>query len=302
MSKSIFLFDFETSSVLGISPHYEFRLIYQDDNFSIVQGKHKADSGFSIFNEENDNSEVFFLKSGLLYSTDNNLFIKPGQFFLSTLHENFKVVEDSEIIIFTSETSFAEQQKIIESFSNMAVNIDETDEYTYGHCKRLRTNALLVAKTLNKFTPFELNVLESAAYLHDLGKVKIPLEILNKKGKLTPDEYEEMKKHVIYGKEMLEETNIPKFIAAAKIVEQHHEKYDGTGYPKGLKADEILLQAQILSLVDVYDALATTRPYKKAFSKENVFDILYKEFPKYLVDILKDISEVDKNNKSEIID
>jgi HD-GYP domain-containing protein (c-di-GMP phosphodiesterase class II) len=102
------------------------------------------------------------------------------------------------------------------------------------------------------------------AYLHDLGKVRVPHEVLGKPGPLTRDEFELVQMHPIWGIELLAGVELPWDIKP--IIRWHHERYDGTGYPDRLRGDEIPLPAQIVGIVDVYDALTTTRPYRAAFS------------------------------------
>jgi HD-GYP domain-containing protein (c-di-GMP phosphodiesterase class II) len=104
------------------------------------------------------------------------------------------------------------------------------------------------------------------AYLHDVGKVKVPHQILNKPGRLTNDELEIIKRHPVWGVELLAAVEFPWNIKP--IIRYHHERHDGTGYPDRLKGDEIPLGAQIICIVDVYDALTTTRSYRGAMSHE----------------------------------
>jgi HD-GYP domain-containing protein (c-di-GMP phosphodiesterase class II) len=104
--------------------------------------------------------------------------------------------------------------------------------------------------------------------------VKIPLDILQKPDKLSNEEWEVMKRHSIYGREILEETQLPLLMNAGLIVEQHHERYDGKGYPYGLAKDDIKIEASIISVVDSYDAITTDRPYHKGKTKEEaIFEI-----------------------------
>jgi len=104
------------------------------------------------------------------------------------------------------------------------------------------------------------------AYLHDLGKIRVPHEILNKPGALTPAEYEIMKQHPAWGVELLADLEFPWDIKP--IIRWHHEKYDGSGYPDALRGDDIPLAAQIICIADVYDALTTNRSYRSAMTAE----------------------------------
>ena len=141
-------------------------------------------------------------------------------------------------------------------------SIESSDSYTFGHCARVADNAVAVAKALG-MDEQEQTTIRLGAYLHDVGKVKVPHEILNKPGPLTRDEFEIVKMHPIWGLELLASVEFPWDIKP--IIRWHHEKYNGTGYPDRLRGDEIPLSAQIVGIVDVYDALTTTRSYRAAY-------------------------------------
>ncbi len=111
-----------------------------------------------------------------------------------------------------------------------------------------------------------------AGLLHDIGKIKLNQSILNKKGELSTDEFEHIKQHVIFGVELLKRHKIPE--AIIRIVEQHHEREDGTGYIKGLKDDEICVEAKIIRRSDVYDALTSNRSYRRKYSNQKAKEIM----------------------------
>ena len=143
-------------------------------------------------------------------------------------------------------------------------SIESADSYTFGHCERVASYAVAVARELGSDED-QLTTIRLGAYLHDVGKVRVPHEILNKPGKLTDEEFEVIKKHPVWGVELLATVEFPWDIKP--IIRWHHEKYDGTGYPDRLRGDEIPLSAQIICIVDVYDALTTTRSYRPAMSQ-----------------------------------
>ncbi len=145
-------------------------------------------------------------------------------------------------------------------------SIESSDSYTYGHCGRVAEYAVAVARQLGLDTA-ELTTIELGAYLHDVGKIKVPHEVLNKPGKLTNEEFEIIKKHPEWGVELLDGIEFPWDIKP--IILYHHERYDGTGYPHRLKGDEIPLAAQILCVADVWDALTTTRSYRGAMPQSD---------------------------------
>jgi putative nucleotidyltransferase with HDIG domain len=140
-------------------------------------------------------------------------------------------------------------------------SIESSDSYTFGHCERVAQYGMAVARAM-KLDEVQLTTIRMGAYLHDLGKVRVPHEILNKPGALTPQEFEIIKQHPVWGIDLLATVEFPWDIKP--IIRSHHERYDGTGYPDGLRGEAIPLGAQIICIVDVYDALTTTRSYREA--------------------------------------
>lgn len=147
---------------------------------------------------------------------------------------------------------------------------------------------MIIAQKLNLGNK-QMKLLNKAGYLHDIGKIGISETILNKPDKLTPEEYVEIKKHSTIGYEIV--SQFPNLKEVAIIVKYHHELIDGSGYPDGLKGDEIPLNAQILSVADIFSALTTDRPYRKGLSREMAFNVM-KEMPlnQKLVEILENAS------------
>jgi diguanylate cyclase (GGDEF)-like protein/putative nucleotidyltransferase with HDIG domain len=143
----------------------------------------------------------------------------------------------------------------------LALAIEAKDQTTHDHLERVRVYAVELAKRLN-LPADEIEALRAAALLHDIGKLAVPEHIMSKPGRLTPEEFEKMKIHPIVGAEILERVHFP--YPVVPIVRSHHERWDGTGYPEGLKGEEIPMGARILSAVDCLDALATDRQYRKA--------------------------------------
>src|SRR5579859_783122 len=143
----------------------------------------------------------------------------------------------------------------------LALAIEAKDHTTHEHLKRVRVYALEIAKQMN-VAPEELEALRAASLLHDIGKLAVPEHIISKPGKLTPEEFEKMKIHPIVGAEILERVQFP--YPVVPIVRAHHEKWDGSGYPLGLRGEEIPMGARILAAVDCLDALASDRQYRRA--------------------------------------
>ena len=170
----------------------------------------------------------------------------------------------------------------------LALAIEAKDHTTHDHLQRVRVYAVEVAKELG-LTPEEMEALQAAALLHDIGKLAVPEHIISKPGRLTPEEFEKMKIHPVVGAEILERVRFP--YPVVPIVRAHHEKYDGSGYPFGLKGDEIPIGARILSAVDFMDALASDRQYRRAMRLDDVMKQLEKEsgksFDPRVVHVLK---------------
>ena len=141
--------------------------------------------------------------------------------------------------------------------------IESADSYTYGHCERVATYAVALARALG-LEDGELTTVRLGAYLHDLGKIRVPHEILNKPDRLTPEETIVLQRHTADGAELLAGVGFPWDIMP--IIRWHHERLDGSGYPDRLSGDAFPVQAQIIGIVDVYDALTTTRSYRAAMS------------------------------------
>jgi diguanylate cyclase (GGDEF)-like protein/putative nucleotidyltransferase with HDIG domain len=143
----------------------------------------------------------------------------------------------------------------------LALAIEAKDQTTHDHLQRVRVYAIEVAKDL-KVDRQGMEALQAAALLHDIGKLAIPEHIISKPGRLTPEEFEKMKIHPLVGAEILERVRFP--YPVVPIVWAHHEKYDGTGYPRGLRGTEIPIGARILAAVDFLDAMASDRQYRRA--------------------------------------
>ncbi len=143
----------------------------------------------------------------------------------------------------------------------LALAIEAKDHTTREHLRRVRTYAVEIGKEMG-LSEFDLEGLRAAALLHDIGKLAIPEHIISKPGRLTPEEFEKMKIHPVVGAEILERVSFP--YPVAPIVRSHHENWDGSGYPDGLKGEEIPLGARILAVVDTLDALAADRQYRRA--------------------------------------
>ena len=170
----------------------------------------------------------------------------------------------------------------------LALAIEAKDHTSHQHLQRVRVFAVEVAKEL-EFSEDEIEALRAAALLHDIGKLAIPEHIINKPGRLTPEEFEKMKIHTLVGAEILQRVAFP--YPVAPIVRAHHERWDGAGYPDGLKGEQIPKGARVLAAVDCLDALASHRQYRNAMSldaaMEKVDSLSGSAFEPRIVEVLK---------------
>jgi HD-GYP domain-containing protein (c-di-GMP phosphodiesterase class II) len=149
----------------------------------------------------------------------------------------------------------------------------ERDPYTYGHCRRVSRTARLLAEAAG-LSETEQQIIEYSSMFHDLGKLGIPDTILLKPGRLTPEEEAVMRSHPLKSAEVIEPLqSVPFFRATLPGIRHHHERIDGGGYPYGISGDQIPLTARIILIADTFDAMTTTRPYRKGLA----FEIAYKE-------------------------
>ncbi len=162
----------------------------------------------------------------------------------------------------------------LQTIEALALAIEAKDQTTGEHLQRVRIYAMEVARELG-LSEGETEALRAASVLHDIGKLAVPEHIISKPGRLTPEEFEKMKIHPLVGAEILERVRFP--YPVVPIVRAHHEKWDGSGYPFGLKGEEIPIGARILSSVDFLDAMASDRQYRRALPLEEVMQRLVAE-------------------------
>ena len=159
----------------------------------------------------------------------------------------------------------------------LAQSIEAKDPHTQNHCERLAGFAARLGQRLG-LPAEQITALERAGIVHDIGKVAVPDSILLKPARLTEDERKIMRDHPVVGERIC--SPLKSFRLVLPIIRHHHEKRDGSGYPDGLRGQEIPLSARILQIVDVYDALTTTRPYKEAYSSSESLEIMAEETAK----------------------
>lgn len=241
-------------------------------------------SSLDHFNRETNN-EAFYIHISLGYSTKNHSY--------DSLDHTIKIAEDHMY-----------KRKLLEHksshssiISSIKATIYERSEETEAHAQRMTFFARKMGERL-KFSNTEMDNMELFSALHDLGKIGIDGSILNKPGKLTEEEWIEMQKHPEIGYRIAMAS--PELASIAEFILTHHERWDGTGYPQGLKETEIPLHSRILAVVDAFDAMTIDRIYRKAFTKKEAIDELINnkgsQFDPFMVDLFIDILEEKKPN------
>ncbi len=219
-------------------------------------------------------------------STNKNTYTKSHVSFLKYIAQHIAISFDK---------GFLQEELIISTINGFAKLVEAKDNETGLHLERMRSYASLIVEKLGETLQYKRiinNKFKREIYnfspVHDIGKVGIPDKILLKTDKLTDEEFKIMKTHTLIGANIL--TNMERelkredrafYKTGIEIAKYHHERYDGNGYPEGLKGEEIPLSARIVAIADVFDALTSERPYKKAFSPEESFDIIKAEAGKH---------------------
>ncbi len=270
------------SSKLG-----DFKLLNNHANFEITQIDLKPDARLTL-TPAGSITETFFVLSGKLVcdlGKGQQVLSKGDYVVTKSLIEPaiLTALNRTSLLYVTEQAQFHTISEDLNELRKLAVEIELKDGYTADHCLRLQTLSYFIGQELG-LKAGRLHLLDYGAYLHDVGKIRVPLAILNKPAKLTPEEWEVIKKHPTHGRELLDQTFMKE---AGVIVEQHHERSDGSGYPYGLSGDEILIESSIVAVADTFDAMTTDRPYRKASSQAEALAELRKyagiHYPKEVV-------------------
>ncbi|MBS3788133.1 HD domain-containing protein [Candidatus Bipolaricaulota bacterium] len=254
----------------------DVRLLARHDSLEVMKQKIAEDSTFYLDSAEDwQGFEFIYLIHGRMeYTTrEEPVELVPGDYIArKEVQEEswFTTKTDVTLLYASSQPSFHLLKEEIEDFLELAQDVETTEEMK-GHSKRLVRMSYEIGKRLGLSTD-RLGDLRYAAFFHDIGKAEVPDELLEKKSKLTEEEWEIMEKHTVWGREMLVKAD--HLQKAAEIVEQTHERLDGEGYPKGLSGEDILLEARIISVVDAWDAMRTDRPYRDALTKPEAIEEL----------------------------
>ena len=237
-------------------------------------------------------TEVYYLLHGSLGfdSPEGPHVLEPGAHLVAHgLQEAmvFTALTDIVFLYLTSRPSFHKISASLETLRSLTAKLACKDAgETEEHCSRMRQLSYATGRTLG-LSQHRLHLLDYAAYFHDIGKIEVPAEILQKPDTLTSAEWSVVKRHPVSGRELLDNTFIEE---ASDIVEQHHERLDGSGYPYGLTAPDILLEASIIAVADAYDAMTSNRPYRPALSRDEALRELTRyagrHYPEEVVDAL----------------
>lgn len=166
--------------------------------------------------------------------------------------------------------------KLIRHSDSLSIALAERDAYTEAHCDRVESLSLQLGRRCD-LSAHELELLRVASKLHDVGKIGIPDRILLKPGRLDSDELEIIRTHSELGQHICDKMPHKDAVTVGRFVRHHHEAFDGSGYPDGLAGEQIPICSRIISIVDSYDAMLTTRPYHRARSHEQVMEVMHGE-------------------------
>ena len=258
-------------------------LLAKKDTFEIMLYEFKSERPNSITpGNSADLMEFYYILEGSIVIDDGDSSVnmhKGDYFYVNNIKETvpFRTLTDVKMLYITSQPVYNLLYTYTDELKSLLDKAEQKDIYTYKHSNRVQDYSVKIARKLGLSGEINYNI-ALASLFHDIGKCFIPDEILNKPSRLSEDEFNYIKKHSTYSSELLH----GKFIEdIAKIVEAHHERLDGTGYPKGLKGNEIRIEAKIIAVADSYDAMTSNRAYRNALTHEAAMDELKNCIDKY---------------------
>lgn len=251
-------------------------LLAKKDNFEIMLYEIKADRPNSITpGDSPDLMEFYYILDGAIEIEDGRSLSKLQKgdyFYVNNIKETVSVrtLEDTKMLYVSSQPVYNLLYTYTGELRSLLDKSEQKDTYTHNHSNRVQDLSVKIAQKLGLSS--EINyTMALASLFHDIGKFFIPNEILNKPSKLSDDEFNYIKKHSTYSSELLK----GKFVDdIAQIVEEHHERLDGSGYPKGLKGNQIRIEARIIGVADSYDAMTSDRAYRCGMSPETAIEEL----------------------------
>lgn len=266
--------------------------LVKDSRLQCVAYTLPSNGGLSIIPDTYDSSSFHYVLSGkvCMNTEEGQIILEPhDSVLLTNLRSSISInaLESSQIL--TVSTEATQKVELSQSLVKMQEEVENRDVYTYGHNYRVSLYATTLALALNP--AYDIAMLGIAATLHDVGKINVPIEILRKPGKLTKEEYEIIKKHPWDSYLLIRESCGEQ---AAMAAGQHHERLDGSGYPKGLKGNEILMDARIIAVADVFDAMTCKRIYNQPMPPLSVVEYLEQcegQYDKAVVSVLRRMVE-----------
>jgi putative nucleotidyltransferase with HDIG domain len=248
-----------------------------DGSEVILQTINQGQSFYVYPGDVPETMEFFYIIEGecVYENNEENTHLKTGDYFyIHKLEDStyFKALTNMKMLWFTTQPVFHSISESINELIKIVKKVEEKDQYTYQHSIRVQLYSLKIAKELQLSKEWVEN-LYFASLFHDVGKIHVPEQILNKPGYLEKEEFDYIKKHPIDGYEMVQSTY---YSSIGDIILQHHERLDGSGYPNGLKDNDILLEAKIISVADTYDAMTSDRPYRKGLNPRIALEELQK--------------------------
>ncbi len=273
----------------------ELKLLGKGDGSEVMLQRIKANE--TVIIEPGDNIELmefFYILEGELELDDNQskTTLKRGDYFYSHClyeHVQFETKSQVSLLYFSTQPVFNFLSTTINELVELANTVEKKDYYTHDHIQRVKNYGIMIGNKL-RLSKEKIENIAFAALFHDLGKINVPDYVLNKPDRLTDEEFGLIKKHSAWGAELVSKTY---FENLSKIIRQHHEKIDGSGYPDGLKSDEILIEAKIIGVADAYDAMTSNRSYRKALNPQDAVDELLrfkdKHYDAEIVDALIEV-------------
>lgn len=251
---------------IAYSDDHRANLLHGEDNFEAMLEYMDKDGFGYLYTIDDVGIEFTYILRGSmeLRQGEESIILRAGDSYSHHALPNcvlFHILEDVEILEVSTRPHYDVYEKDQKVLTDVLTQLQAVDGETLDHCNRVKKLSMGIAFYLRY--QGNLDHLFFAAYFHDVGKSKIPVEILTKPGRLTDAEYSIMKQHSRYTYEMIRDHYGEEL---ASVAFGHHEKLDGTGYPLGLKGDEISLASRIICVADAYDAMVVTRPYRKALS------------------------------------
>lgn len=261
------------------------RLLARHPNLEIMQQNiFKGAVVWLVPSENEGDIEFFFVHSGKIEiecEGKTEVFRAGDSFYVNGIKNemHFTTIEDTELIYVVSGEVFEQESDFQKELKTMISGINEKDNYTYKHSQHVMKYSMKLYMALKDLCKnVNTNDMLVAALFHDVGKIRIPDDVLNKKARLDPDEYELMKKHSIFGADILQPHYQKEIV---EIALKHHERLDGSGYPFGIRAEEISFPVRILAVADAFDAMTTDRGYNRVKSFEDAASELHSLPEKY---------------------